>query len=337
MGETNDAGRDAFPPGTRWLRITFGESTWTFELEPTEERAIVVGSLLRAHVRVNLPNVAPVHFHFEREGDAIRLICAYGADVRVNGTAVSGAMTLGPLASVEFAGTRLDAEILEEPPPTPASSMDRLREGEGNPALFGSPLVTQPTAAFPRTFRGTFPHAPSVDTAAFEPLCDAHVQPRSATSPAPTADTGLALHEAFDLLELRWMQQSSPQFEIPQTATGPCAGARHIGRGSGPDSPLSRLGILAVKRPRLVALGTAGGSVVLALALLAAARFFLSERSNDVDHRADGALPRVMVQASRVEPTEARPRESAVPKHLTRQQEPMALPDRPGETRRDED
>lgn len=54
-----------------WLEARLGESTWVFELAPTEDRAIVVGSLLRAHIRIDRKGIFPVHFHFERERDSV--------------------------------------------------------------------------------------------------------------------------------------------------------------------------------------------------------------------------------------------------------------------------
>lgn len=70
---------EALAPRTLWLDIRFADERWTFELGPDEDRAIVVGSLLRARVRIDRRGIAPVRFHFERKRDAVRLIPAYRA------------------------------------------------------------------------------------------------------------------------------------------------------------------------------------------------------------------------------------------------------------------
>jgi hypothetical protein len=89
---------------TLWLSLRFGRENWLFELAPNDEHAIVVGNWRRAHVPINRREVAPIHFHFERDGDAIRLIPGYGNDVRVNGTLLIGSRLLEPRSCVEFAG-----------------------------------------------------------------------------------------------------------------------------------------------------------------------------------------------------------------------------------------
>jgi len=70
---------------TVWLRIHHENRVWTFKLAPDDERAIVVGSLLRAHVRIDRRDIAPVHPHFEREAAAVRLIPGYQSDLCVKG------------------------------------------------------------------------------------------------------------------------------------------------------------------------------------------------------------------------------------------------------------
>lgn len=101
---------------TLWLSVRVGRDNWLFEVEPDEERAIIVGSLLRAHVRINHPDVAPLHFHFEREHDRIRVCPAYGADLCVNGTRIAGPHELEAHATIAFGGITLEAYVCDVEP-----------------------------------------------------------------------------------------------------------------------------------------------------------------------------------------------------------------------------
>jgi hypothetical protein len=96
------------------LELTFEEKTRMFELRPGDDRVIVVGSLLRAHVRVDRASVKPVHFEFERVGDDLLLKPAYGADVRVRGEAVSEPLPLHGESLLEFAGVQLHVRMRGE-------------------------------------------------------------------------------------------------------------------------------------------------------------------------------------------------------------------------------
>jgi hypothetical protein len=107
--KTSIVGRAAGARETLWLSVRFGRENWLFELAPNDEHAIVVGNWRRAHVPINRREVAPIHFHLERDGDAIRLIPGYGNDVRVNGRLLIGSRLLEPRSCVEFAG--LVAEV----------------------------------------------------------------------------------------------------------------------------------------------------------------------------------------------------------------------------------
>lgn len=91
-----------------WLSLRLGRENWLFELAPNDEHAIVVGNWRRAHVPINRREVAPIHFHFEREGGGIRLIPGYGNDVCVNGRPVSGPCVLGPRSVIAFAGLSVE-------------------------------------------------------------------------------------------------------------------------------------------------------------------------------------------------------------------------------------
>ncbi len=118
MEQAQAAATRTVAPRTLWLHLRFAGEAWTFELGPDEERAIVVGSLLRAQVRIDRAGINPLHFHFERHDDTVRLIPAYRADLSVNGVAVCGPHILRGHGTVEFSGLRLDVHICDvEPKP----------------------------------------------------------------------------------------------------------------------------------------------------------------------------------------------------------------------------
>jgi hypothetical protein len=86
----------------------------TFELKADELRAVAVGSLLRADLRIDRPGVAPVQFHIEREDDALWIVPAYNAlDLRVNTARVTGPQRIDGRAVIEFASVRIYASLLD--------------------------------------------------------------------------------------------------------------------------------------------------------------------------------------------------------------------------------
>lgn len=98
-------------PTTLWLILRLGQSNWLFDFAPGHERAVVVGRNARANVRIERRGVAPIHFHFEREGEAIRLIPGYADELWVNGSRVRGAQILESASRIEFSGLRLEAHF----------------------------------------------------------------------------------------------------------------------------------------------------------------------------------------------------------------------------------
>jgi hypothetical protein len=100
-----------------WLELEFEHTTRVFELAPEDDRAIVVGSLLRADVRVDRLGVKPVHFQFERVGNDLLLKPVYGSDVRISGTLVSEPHALLGSSLLEFAGARMRVRVLSRLPP----------------------------------------------------------------------------------------------------------------------------------------------------------------------------------------------------------------------------
>ncbi|HVY28791.1 MAG TPA: FHA domain-containing protein [Polyangiaceae bacterium] len=132
--------------GTLWLVVDYESRAYIFELAPDVERAVVVGSLPRADVRVNALGIAPVHFHFEREGAQLLLVPTYDAEVRVNSRLVRGPQPIAGHALVEFAGVRLEATIhFTRPEYTPLPSLDIPERESGIQYLAALPSDTQTT------------------------------------------------------------------------------------------------------------------------------------------------------------------------------------------------
>lgn len=130
MNVAKDSEVETPDPEAIWLELSFEGQTLAFELPADESRAIAVGSLLRADIRIDRPGVAPVHFHFEREDDEIWVVPGYGLEgLRVDTARVTGPKRIDARAVVEFCGTRLEATVLDEPPsPRRRASLVRLRQ-----------------------------------------------------------------------------------------------------------------------------------------------------------------------------------------------------------------
>lgn len=95
-----------------WLELVLDGTSQTFELCADEMRAVAVGSLPGADLRVNRPGVAPLHFHIEREGSTLWIVPAYGsADLRLDTQRLLGPRPIRGRAVIEFSNTRIDARI----------------------------------------------------------------------------------------------------------------------------------------------------------------------------------------------------------------------------------
>jgi hypothetical protein len=169
------ARRHVEQPQTLWLSLRLGHCNWLFELEPGDERAIVVGSLSRAQVRIGRPGVAPIHFHLEREGDAICLVPGYRDDLVVNERAVARPCLLEPRSIIQFSGLRLevafftlDADSLGIPSDSRAS---RLLEADSarRERVLSLPDSTDPTCVAIQCARFSPPPLPSARATA--PAC----------------------------------------------------------------------------------------------------------------------------------------------------------------------
>ena len=97
-----------------WLELCMDGESHTFELKADELRAVAIGSLLSADLRIDRPGVAPVQFHIERDDGALWIVPAYNSsDLRVDTARVTGPQQIDGRAVIEFAGVRIHASVLD--------------------------------------------------------------------------------------------------------------------------------------------------------------------------------------------------------------------------------
>jgi hypothetical protein len=173
--------RDHVPESTGearslWLEARLGKSCWVFELTPTEDRAIVVGSLLRAHIRIDRKGIFPVHFHFEREGDSGHLVPAYRGDLFVDGVPVSTPRRIEDAGVIDFSGTQLFVRIVSDP--TLLTTDVDARGWEQQRAL-EQPASRETLSDWAELTVSALPSSGALDsgadTRALAPLCDVHL------------------------------------------------------------------------------------------------------------------------------------------------------------------
>jgi len=113
-------------PDALWLELTFQGQSHPFALPPDETRAITVGSLEGADLRIARPGVAPVQFHIERDCDQLWIVPAYASEgLRVDTARVTGPKRIDGRAVLEFSGLRVQASVLQAPPPPAQRSCSR--------------------------------------------------------------------------------------------------------------------------------------------------------------------------------------------------------------------
>jgi hypothetical protein len=248
---------------TLWLSIRLGRENWLFEIEPDEERAIVVGSLLRAHVRINRADIAPVHFHFERERERVRVCPAYGADLCVNGTRISGPYELEAHANIAFAGLDLEAYVCDVEPNV-LEQLD-LRDWTAQElpdagAVLSLPDDAEVTRAIDRL--SIVPEAPAGETKQFAPLCDSYLQ----GVPAPGPSSHDCSDDAVRVSPIVSVDASPPD-DFPSTTPVWSDHSEDLNR---PQTIFARIGIAVCERPLAAALTATAGAALLSLAMLAA-------------------------------------------------------------------
>jgi hypothetical protein len=249
---------------TLWLSIRLGRENWLFEIEPDEDRAIVVGSLLRAHVRINRADIAPVHFHFERERDRVRVCPAYSADLCVNGTRISGPYELEAYANIAFAGLDLEAYVCDIEPNV-LEQLD-LRDWTAQElpdagAVLSLPDDAEVTRAIDRL--SIAPEAPADETKKCAPLCDSYLQ----CVPAPGPSSHDCSADAVRVSPIVSVDASPPD---DFTSTTPVWSDRSEDLTDRPQTIFARIGVAACERPLVASLTATAGAALLSLAMLAA-------------------------------------------------------------------
>jgi hypothetical protein len=146
MVALNDYEDGLGPEGLLWLEVRHGGRAHTFCCAPAEERAIVLGSLPHADIRVAGLAIAPVHFHFERDGDRLVVVPGYNAELRVNAMLARGPVALPGHAVLEFSGIRIEAFVhSRRPESADAPSLDIPERESGIAYLSALPTETQTT------------------------------------------------------------------------------------------------------------------------------------------------------------------------------------------------
>lgn len=293
---------------TLWLSIRLARENWLFEIAPGEERAILVGSLLRAHVRIDRHDIAPVHFHFERERGQIRICPAYGADVRVNGARIAGPYELEAHATIAFAGLELELYVCDVEPNVLEQLDLRNWTADELPdcgAVLSLPDGAEVTRSIARLSQGA--DAAAVETKAYTPLCDAHLRGEAvltgkhatdtsvaevtanadqAVRPSPIVSVGTATSDPVsrttDLeATIPGVRASSPRRAVKETdsdielaiedflSTAPTCSDPSNDITEPWDWPLTRVGIAARERPLAATLVAAFGAALLSLAMVA--------------------------------------------------------------------
>lgn len=108
----NAAHKPGVSEPTIWLELRVDGRYCKFEFSADEMRAVVVGSLPRADLQIDRPGVAPVHFHVERESNALWVVPAYGAnDLRVDTARARGPRRISERAVIEFCDIRIEAQV----------------------------------------------------------------------------------------------------------------------------------------------------------------------------------------------------------------------------------
>lgn len=170
-----------------WLEIRHKELTWLFELKAGEERAVVVGSQHRADVCLARPGIASMHFHFEREGDAVTVIPGYRSELRINSVRALEPCPIRTHAIVEFCGASLEVTTHRQRP-SHLELTAYVERTSGLDYLQSLPEDTDPTGVAATAVSGVS-HV-SLDT--LEVVRAAFVTERIVREPAADADRPVA-------------------------------------------------------------------------------------------------------------------------------------------------
>lgn len=195
-----------------WLEVRHDGKVKNFCCRVGEERAVVLGSIPRADVRVSSLGVAPVHLHFEREQGHIIVVPGYDVDLRVNAVLARGPTRIASHAVLEFAGVRVDAFVhLTAPTETDTHSFDIPERESGIMYLSSLPSDTQTT----RLAMEPFPRIENVQGA---------IQTREALRASPYDGSGTermarasALAQVTEVMERVQIVPTAPQAIQQQT------------------------------------------------------------------------------------------------------------------------
>lgn len=99
-----------------WLELRWAGGTKIFALAACQDRAIVVGSNASADLRIEQPNVSPVHFHFEVDTEGVCLVPGYRTTLLVNAAKATAIQQIHRRAIIEFAGLFVEVIVHDQPP-----------------------------------------------------------------------------------------------------------------------------------------------------------------------------------------------------------------------------
>ncbi|MFZ5895580.1 MAG: FHA domain-containing protein [Myxococcota bacterium] len=254
--------------------------TRAFAFLSEDDRAVVVGSLLRADLRIDRPGVAPVHFQFERRGDQIFLIPSHGVDLRLNAACVVGPCAIGERAVIEFLGVVVAASASASP-----QLVERATDSDSRREIVHAETIR---------FQLTLDHAETVKM--FQPYADesfigASEQPATSGTFA-TPKSPIPVWEAFAIGESEASTNPTRSDDEHAAVLEPFASGSVVPIGASEVAPVVRssdvqtlgptqrgrfqclatLGLLTMSRPLLVTVCAALSAALLAFALLGASR-----------------------------------------------------------------
>jgi hypothetical protein len=231
---------------------------------PGDDRAFVVGSAADADVRIARSAIDSIEFHIERVGDDLQLRLAHGAQkVFVNGRRVMGIATLGERSVIEFADQSIIAATFD------ASGLDGLlpvpdKEQSGIAYIMALPGENEPTRVFP-------PHPRQINVGV-------HDFP---TVPLMLGDfPGPGFTEQIDLSQLQkppLERSTTPARDLAADTTAFDVHPASVSEAPPTSAltaraPLTRLGILAKKRPVPVVLAAVTLAAVFSVFLASASK-----------------------------------------------------------------
>jgi hypothetical protein len=268
-----------------WLELRSKGTTRVFPFLTQRARAIAVGSVCHADLCVRHAGVYPIHFEFERERDAISLVPAPGADVRVNAAHASDRAGIGERARIEFSGMFIEAVVHKRCPFLDMENAVQVLSGseaeiESQFFLFDEAEPTRVTISAAQRTLADIGSQP-LDTTMFSGGVSGDAD--AAAVPTLPSIEPSDLDRAFDtLLDPAYPSGAvdGPFIKLPrQTLRARCA------------SGVSALGLFAMRHPILAAGSTLVVGLMLALAAIGVLRVVQAAESMR-DSTPQGFAPR---------------------------------------------